>query len=157
VRFSPITLIHKVPAAIDGAADRSLPPLGVSLSPSALQDRRISPLSPYPNLSHAFSLPCSPFAIVLEPVRAAPRHSQQRHAPATQSPPLLSPCPPRSSIVRHPWSLTRTHAPPSKRIAGVTPSVVDVTVQHDDHARSLPDRPPPARRHSPLHMSEPKV
>jgi hypothetical protein len=31
-------------------------------------------------------------------------------------------------------------APPSNRSTGVTPSVVDATVQHDDHARFLDRR-----------------
>jgi hypothetical protein len=131
-----------------------------SLSPRPLYKTAGSLLSPYQNalpLSRFLSLPCSSFAIAPEPVSAAPRHSQQRHAPAARSPPLLSPCPLRSSIVHHPWSLTGTHAPPSERIARVMSSVVDVTAQHDDHARSLPDRPLPARRRSPLHMSESKV
>jgi hypothetical protein len=128
-----------------------------SLSPRPLYKTAGSLLSPYPNalpLSHFLSLPCSSFAITPELVRAAPRHSLQRHAPAARSPPLLSPCPLRLSIVRHPWSLTGTHAPPSECIAGVTSFVVDATTQHDDHTRSLPDRPLPARRRSPLHMSE---
>jgi hypothetical protein len=131
-----------------------------SLSPRPLYKTAGSLLSPYPNalpLSRFLSLPCSPFAIASEPVCAAPQHPQQRHTPAARSPPLLSPCPLRSSIVRHPWSFTGTHAPPFERIAGVTPSVVDATAQHDDHARSLPDRPLLARRRSHLHMSEPKV
>jgi hypothetical protein len=61
-----------------------------------------------------------------------------------------------SYAVRHPWSLAGVHVPLSNRIAGVTPSVVDATAQHDDHTRSLDRRTPPHRRPS-LRMIEPKV
>jgi hypothetical protein len=40
------------------------------------------------------------------------------------------PCPHHSSIIHHPWSLTGIRAPPSKRIVGVTPFVIDVIAQH---------------------------
>jgi hypothetical protein len=76
--------------------------------------------------AHRASLSCpSPSLPAPELAHAAPRR----------------PCPRHSSIVRHPWSLTGTHAPPSERIARITSSAVDATAQHTNWTiRASPHR-----------------
>jgi hypothetical protein len=119
--------------AIHGShEDRSpFPPPEAPLSPSPPSINwtlSSSLLLPYPS-----SLP--PQAPSLSPTRPHCRWSSSTPSPSLPAPELARgtprrPCPHHSSIVHHPWSLTGIRAPPSKRIVGVTPSVIDAIAQH---------------------------
>jgi hypothetical protein len=96
------------------------------LRPSPSRHLTSASLTSPPDPAHRASLSCpSPSLPAPELAHAAPRR----------------PCPRHSSIVRHPWSLTGTHAPPSERIVGITSSAVDATAQHTNWTiRASPHR-----------------
>jgi hypothetical protein len=110
----------------------SLPSLGAFSLSNLVEPRPLSPSPSSPSLSLAL--------LVFTP------RTQPRHTPAVE--PLLAPCPTRHREAHSrstPMTVTMlfVNRPPfvephrSSCLAGITPSVVDATAQHDDHARSL--------------------
>jgi hypothetical protein len=164
-----------LPSSVDGHQWNSCPPFiplpSVSLSPPVRSIKLSDPsslLTRTPSLSHAFSLPCSPFAIAPNHHLAgtSPESTPPRHRSA-HAHPLSNPCPRAQQHHRSPSCLAgvrphrsqsvephRKSCPPSKRIAGVTPFIVDAIAQHTNWTiRASPSerlaspRPNPSMHH----------